>query len=1332
MEQQFYQVGGSLPANAKSYIKRDADAKLYNYLKEGKYAYVLNARQVGKSSLRVHTSKRLTMDGYSCVNIDLTSIGSEDITADEWYFSFVYQIIEQLGLDEDVFVEWWESNRKLTTVNRFSKVFDKFILEENTQKIIIMIDEVDSILGIKKDFSANDFFAVIRTFYNLRSEDERYKNITFSLFGVATPEDLMRDSSRTPFNIAHSVKIEQFKFYESLSLIDGLENQQIDGREILEKIFYWTSGTPYLTQKILDYIVYNPIEKVEDIDRVVDILFIQENFKEINISNIQNRILSNEQYSVRMLYFIGKIISDTKVLADDGSLEEIYLKLSGLVKEEDGVLLYTNKIYQQLFNQTWLDESLTRIDRPFSTDLQRWIELNKTSSALLKGEVLIKAIEWASQSIDLTFDENEYLRLSIQEEQEQRLKEEKKRGESKLLKVLLGSLITFLFIGGGLVYFYLKNEEKSSLLQLATKNIDRRLDRIDMEAEIENSEDNHYEIPANLKTKIKIDLKLLKRFELIDNGIVNTSSSLVQLIIYTKKKRFDKQLWLNTVPSMSYRQKNKLFNILIYSAYIDEGEKYFQDNEDEKTISMYTKALKINPDNEDLYRSIGIAYIQGNKYEKAVEIYEKLIQSHPKDEALYKNLGDVYAHIPDYDNALYMYEKALKINSNNSELYSNKGNVYTLKNEYHKAIESYQKAIKMDSNNSSYYNSLGLVYEVLDNKNKAIKSYQKAIKLNPNEPIFYNNLAKIYILKNEYSKALRIYKKAIAMNSSDGLLYKKLVDYYQILTEDYISNKKYDKALDIYKELKEIDNSLIPDYNAILHVYKISKNYNDGIVYFKSRLKPKFRSVNNKNNKSDFNVYESLGDLYKLNNQYSDALIAYTEAIKINTKSNSVYYKIGTLYNINGKFKEAIKFYKKALEIKPNKEYFYALGLLYSLMGENDKAIEVYNRVIEIDSKKNNNLEKRIEKYAKSFLGTPYVWGATGADSFDSSGFTKWIYKDLGIDLPRVSREQAKVGQYIRYENLQIGDLVFFDTKKKMTGKVTHVGIYLNDGNFIHASSGNKKVVITNFNEKSFYKKKFLWGRRIIEENIDKKEENTNIYSNLADVYVANKKYDKAIKFYYKALDKKSSNHNLYLNFFEAQLIQGLNFDEKIEKEYIKKFGKKKEDMIIFDMLRILQHIANKQEVKIKILKWKKKYYNVKLNLNYVFDDLDAWVKTRNDKKILNIFKMHNKILKEKELYAKMKKKHIPFSKQGWVYLGEFEKGKWIKKYFSFNYDTNPLELVNTQQIMISPILSIREFGYATKIIGKLDKNDKVKILSVKSVSHMIENEGFMWANIQY
>jgi len=126
-------------------------------------------------------------------------------------------------------------------------------------------------------------------------------------------------------------------------------------------------------------------------------------------------------------------------------------------------------------------------------------------------------------------------------------------------------------------------------------------------------------------------------------------------------------------------------------------------------------------------------------------------------------------------------------------------------------------------------------------------------------------------------------------------------------------------------------------------------------------------------------------------------------------------------------------------------------------------------------------VEDEIEWNAKELLGKKYVWGATGPNTYDCSGFTQKIYDDLGIKLPRVSRDQAKQGKLLKFKELKKGDLVFFHTNRRKPKRVTHVGIYLGNNNFIHASSGAKKIVICNFKKDKFYKKTFSWGRRVIQ-----------------------------------------------------------------------------------------------------------------------------------------------------------------------------------------------------------------------------------------------------------
>ncbi|HEY9190103.1 MAG TPA: LysM peptidoglycan-binding domain-containing protein [Sulfurovum sp.] len=115
---------------------------------------------------------------------------------------------------------------------------------------------------------------------------------------------------------------------------------------------------------------------------------------------------------------------------------------------------------------------------------------------------------------------------------------------------------------------------------------------------------------------------------------------------------------------------------------------------------------------------------------------------------------------------------------------------------------------------------------------------------------------------------------------------------------------------------------------------------------------------------------------------------------------------------------------------------------------------------------------------AKQKLGKKYVWGASGnRNTYDCSSFVKFVYKKHGIDLPRTSIMQSKVGKQVKRDELQVGDLIFFDTSKQRKGYVNHVGIYLGDNKFIHASSAKKQVVITSL-EKAFYSSRFKGARR--------------------------------------------------------------------------------------------------------------------------------------------------------------------------------------------------------------------------------------------------------------
>lgn len=120
-------------------------------------------------------------------------------------------------------------------------------------------------------------------------------------------------------------------------------------------------------------------------------------------------------------------------------------------------------------------------------------------------------------------------------------------------------------------------------------------------------------------------------------------------------------------------------------------------------------------------------------------------------------------------------------------------------------------------------------------------------------------------------------------------------------------------------------------------------------------------------------------------------------------------------------------------------------------------------------------LGQRLAGFAQRFLGVPYVWGGASPGGFDCSGFVYYIYSQYGVSLPRMADEQYHFGQRVPLTDIQPGDLVFYSTY--IPGP-SHVGIYVGNGQFIHASSGANAVTLTPLS-KDYYQTRFLGAFRV-------------------------------------------------------------------------------------------------------------------------------------------------------------------------------------------------------------------------------------------------------------
>ncbi|HPH29678.1 MAG TPA: AAA-like domain-containing protein, partial [Pseudomonadota bacterium] len=418
-----FQAGGTLE-ESNFYLERSADEELPQALMRGEFCYVLAPRQMGKSSLRYRVARRLSAEqGVHCATIDLTGIGTSTSQADEWYFGIVDELARHLG-DESLRTtteDFWVEQSKLPIVQRFTRFIRDVLLAHTTGQIVVFVDEIDAVRALP--FDSDDFFAAIRAVYNARPDDPEYKRLSICLLGVAQPGDLIRNEQITPFNIGTRIDLVDFERHQLDPLGPGLVQTGGDPARLLDAVYDWTQGHPYMVLTICAELVPShavplplaPGQESQHVARQVEKLFFQRSQQRNPNLDYAEKCFQRGDANPRvakMLALYARLVRGERVAADGRDPIQGAILLTGMAaprRTDSGpILKVRNRIFATVFDAAWVKTQQS--ERFLSEPLTRWLESGRNDDFVLRGEALREAERWVDQRIDTTSEEQEFLR----------------------------------------------------------------------------------------------------------------------------------------------------------------------------------------------------------------------------------------------------------------------------------------------------------------------------------------------------------------------------------------------------------------------------------------------------------------------------------------------------------------------------------------------------------------------------------------------------------------------------------------------------------------------------------------------------------------------------------------------------------------------------------------------------------------------------------------------------------------------------------------------------------------------------------------------------------
>jgi WD40 repeat protein len=334
---------------------------MLRFLDMGESCTLFMPKQCGKTSLISHCAQRLRKDGRLAAIVDLTQMGTLEHRDEpsRWFYTIAYRILRDLRLKIDL-QGWWRDHSGLSNQDRMADFFWEIVLGNTSAPIVIFFDDLETLVGLP---SARELLATIRACSDRRASEPDYQRLSFVLAGVTHPSQFKMEGEEAPFEVCYPVVLEDFGLDALQPYASQLDADTERAGAALQRIFYWTSGQPYLTQKICRSAVRQGLGEnvVASVDALVESLFLQANSSrtEPHLNSIRHHLGTRDDKRNSLMTLYGRVRKGGRLGFDPSQASHVELLLSGIIRvDEDGFMEIRNLIYLREFTARWVNQSL--------------------------------------------------------------------------------------------------------------------------------------------------------------------------------------------------------------------------------------------------------------------------------------------------------------------------------------------------------------------------------------------------------------------------------------------------------------------------------------------------------------------------------------------------------------------------------------------------------------------------------------------------------------------------------------------------------------------------------------------------------------------------------------------------------------------------------------------------------------------------------------------------------------------------------------------------------------------------------------------------------------